>query len=377
MHVKKRFIYILLLPILTILFSVGANAQIKTFSGKNISEKELNSFVLRQMDSLGMPGLSIALISNSQIVYHKAFGVTNVNTKTPVDEASIFEAASLSKTAFTYLAMQMVEKGKLNLDTPLFRYMPYPDIARDDRYKLITARMVLCHTSGFPNWRYFEKPDSALHIQYGDLWIKFTPGTKFSYSGEGYYYLAQVIAYLNRLDLKTLDRLYQKEVSEPLGLMHFYFSGNDYITRHKVAGHRSGKIVERPWPTSFPTQDSSWFGSAGGLHTEALDFARFLIALMEHRGISKASLDEMLKEQVQVPKDNDANTMDGDAAWGLGIAIMPSPFGTIYEHGGNNGGFQSGFKYLKEQKTGFVFFTNCDKGSVFNKNLTTFLMKSS
>jgi len=374
MHLKKRLLYISLLPLLTLLFSVVADAQIRAFSGKNITEDELNNFVLRQMDSLGLPGLSIALISDNHIVYHKAFGVTGINTKKPVDEASIFEAASLSKTAFTYFVMQMVEKGKLNLDTPLFRYLPYPDIAHDERYKLITARMVLCHESGFPNWRYFEKPDSALHIKYGDLWIKFTPGTRFSYSGEGYFYLTLVIAYLNHLDLKTLDGLYQKDVSEPLGLMHFYFSGNDFITQHKVNGHRNGNIVGRPWPTAFPTQDSSWFGSAGGLHTEALDYARFLIALMEHKGISQASLDEMLKEQVQVPKDNDAYRMDGNTAWGLGIAIMPSPFGTIYEHGGNNGGFQSGFKYLKSTKTGFVFFTNCDKGGLFNKSLTGFLM---
>jgi CubicO group peptidase (beta-lactamase class C family) len=353
-----------------------ANAQVKIFSGQKITSEELDSFIKKQMDSLGLPGLSIALINDNRIVYHKAFGITDVNTKTPVDEASVFEAASMSKTAFTYWVMQMAENGKLNLDTPLYRYLPYPDIAQDKRYQLITARMVLCHTSGFPNWRYFEKPDTALHIKYGDLWLKFTPGTRFAYSGEGYYYLAKVVAHLNRLDLKTLDELYQKEVAGPLGLQHFYFSGNAYVSQHKVSGHRGGKSVGRHWPTSFPAQDSSWFGSAGGLHTQALDYARFLIALMEHKGISKASLDEMLKEQVQVPTNNEGRTIDGDTAWGLGIAIVLSKFGTIYEHGGNNGVFQSGFKYLKAKKTGFVFFTNCDKGSAFNKNLTTFLTNS-
>jgi CubicO group peptidase (beta-lactamase class C family) len=83
----------------------------------------------------------------------------------------------------------------------------------------------------------------------------------------------------------------------------------------------------------------------------------------------------MLKEQVQMPKDGEMYKEAGYAAWGLGLAIKPSVYGTIYTHGGNNGGFQSGFEYLKEKKTGFVFFTNCDKGHFFNSNLSAFLMK--
>lgn len=368
---KKYFCYF----VIFLLFAGHARAQLKTFSGKTIAAAALDKFIKKQMDSLGMPALSIAVINNNRIVYDKAFGVSDLNTKKPVDEASIFEAASMSKTAFAYLVMKMVDKGVLNLDTPLYRYMPYPDIARDERYKLITARMVLCHQTGFPNWRYFEPPDTALHIKYADLWLKFTPGTQFAYSGEGYHYLAQVIAYLNHRDLKTLDALYQQEVCVPLGLEHFYFSGNTYVYQHKASGHRGGKSIGRPWPTSFPTQDSTWFGSAGGLHTQATDYARFLIALMEHKGIRKSSLDEMLKVQVNLPEDNEVRKVEGYTAWGLGIAIIPTAYGTVYAHGGNNGGFQSGFEYLKAKKTGFVFFTNCDKGDIFNKNLAAFLLK--
>lgn len=372
---KKYLVYVLLLAALPVCFIPPAASQIRSFSGKNIPEAILDRFVRQQMDSLGLPALSIALISDNKIVYHKAFGVSDINTKIPVNEASVFEAASMSKTAFAYFVMKSVEKGLLNLDTPLYKYWPYPDMLQDKRYEGMTARMVLSHQTGFPNWRYFEKPDSVLHIKYGDLWLKFKPGTQFAYSGEGYHYLAQVIAHLNNLELKTLDALYQQEVSQPLGLQHFYFSGNNYVYQHKVSGHKNGKSVGRPWPISFPKQDSTWFGAAGGLHTQANDFARFLIALMKHKGISKASLDEMLKEQVKVPKDNDAYTIDGDRAWGLGIAIIPTKYGTIYEHGGNNGDFQSGFKYLKIKKTGYVFFTNCDNGNIFNKNLTAFLMR--
>jgi CubicO group peptidase (beta-lactamase class C family) len=270
--------------------------------------------------------------------------------------------------------MKMVDKGVINLDTPLYRYMPYPDIARDSRYQLITARMVLCHKTGFPNWRYFEKPDSSLHVKQGDLWLKFTPGTQFGYSGEGYYYLAQVIAYLNHLNIKTLDSLYRQEVTKPLRLEHFYFTGNNYITQHKVSGHVGGKSVGRPQPHVFPGEDSTWFGAAYSLHTEAVNYARFLIALMDHKGISKASLNEMLKEQALLPTNNDITNGEGEKAWGLGIGIMPTPFGTAYEHGGNNGDFQSAYLYLKSEKAGYVFMTNCDKGAEFNKKLKSFLI---
>lgn len=350
-----------------------SSAQIKTSAGKNISPGFLDGFLRRQMDSLGMPGLSIAIINNDRVVYHRALGVTVIGKPEKVDNSSIFEVASMSKTAFAYFVMKMVEKGVLDLDTPLYRYMPYPDIAQDERYKLITARMVLCHRTGFPNWRYFEPADTSLHIKYGDLWLKFTPGTQFAYSGEGYHYLAEVIAFLNHRDLKTLDEVFQRVVARPLGLTHFYFSGNGYVSLHKVNGHVKGRSVGRPWPISFPTQDSSVFGAAGGLHTEAMDYARFLIALMEHKGIGAASLDEMLREQVPVPRDNDIYLEEGYTAWGLGIAIRPTRYGTAYEHGGNNGDFQSGYSYLRDRKTGYVFMTNCDKGNEFGKRLNALM----
>ncbi|MFP3836070.1 serine hydrolase domain-containing protein, partial [Chryseobacterium sp. SIMBA_028] len=83
-----------------------------------------------------------------KIVYHRALGTANLETQLPLNNQSVFEAASLSKTVFAYFVLRLVDQGVLNLDTPLYKYMPYEDIADDERYKLITARMVLDHTSG-------------------------------------------------------------------------------------------------------------------------------------------------------------------------------------------------------------------------------------
>ncbi|WGQ11397.1 serine hydrolase domain-containing protein [Pedobacter gandavensis] len=139
----KRFAF----PLLTyLLFSISAfqsRAQLQTLSGAKIKVADLDKFIKHQMDSLDLPGLSFALINNGKVVYHRSLGVTNIETKEKVNANSIFEAASLSKTLFAYFVLKKVDQHKLNLDTPLYRYLPYADIAKDERYKLITLLLPL------------------------------------------------------------------------------------------------------------------------------------------------------------------------------------------------------------------------------------------
>jgi CubicO group peptidase (beta-lactamase class C family) len=354
------------------LLALSASAQLQTLGGKTIAAAQLDTLLNRQMKVLGIPGLSIAVIAHGRIVYHRALGVTNIDTRNPIDDQTIFEAASLSKPVFAWLVMRLVDEGKLNLDTPLYRYLPYPDIEKDSRYQLITARMALTHQTGFPNWRYFEKPDSTLHIPYGQLWLKFTPGTQFAYSGEGYHYLAQVVAHICGGNLKTLESVFEREEARPLGMEHAWFAGNSYITLHKATGHKKNKVFFRKWPTSFPEQDSSWFGAAGGLHTEAVSYAHFLTAILAKKGLSKAAYTELLRPQLELPRTSDAYKLGGDTEWALGFAIKPTPYGVVYEHGGNNGNFQSQFILDLKSKTGYVFFTNCDQGDALNQQLFKF-----
>lgn len=146
MALKYSFIYIFLAGILIF-------AGVRTPGVNNISDAALDNFIAEQMASLQLPGLSVAIINDGKIVYQRALGQANMETNSIVKEGSIFEAASLSKPVFSGFVLKMAEQGKLNLDTPLYKYLPYPDIENDERYKLITARMVLTHKTGFPNWR--------------------------------------------------------------------------------------------------------------------------------------------------------------------------------------------------------------------------------
>lgn len=353
-----RICFLLLLFPLCLTPSYG---QIISPDGRSIEAAALDEFLQSQMETLKIPGLSIAIINDSKVVYKQTFGVINNNTKEKVDEKTLFEAASISKSLFAYFAMQMVEKGLLDLDTPLYTYLPYPDIEHDERYKLITARMVLSHTSGFPNWRF--------HNEDGKLDIKFTPGTRFSYSGEGYKYLAKVIAHLNGKTLHTLDEFFREEFARPLGMEHSSYTKSSYWVKHKAYGHAGGEVVADRWYT-----DLSTFGAAHSLHTNADEFSKFMIAFMEEKGLEKETFDKMLEEQVRLPEDSELRTAYGYDSWALGFIRSPTPYGTKYAHGGMNADFQAYFMILKEKNYGFVFFANADNGLELLEPLEQYLL---
>src|SRR5918995_2778407 len=112
-----------------------------------------------------MPAVSIAIVRDGRLAWRRAFGVKDTGTNEPVDTDTVFAACSDTKPVFAYGVVKLCEKGVLNLDTPLTKYTSRR-ITTDPRIELITARHVLNHTTGFPNWR--QEPD---------LPIQFTPGS--------------------------------------------------------------------------------------------------------------------------------------------------------------------------------------------------------
>jgi CubicO group peptidase (beta-lactamase class C family) len=224
--------------------------------------------------------------------------------------------------------------------------------------------MVLCHTSGLVNWRFFNTD--------GKLDIKFTPGTSWGYSGEGYEYLANVIAHLNNIPKNDLQDLFEKEVAVPLGMQHAYYTWNDYLEKHRATGHVDGKVFISDWGTSAKNPD---FQAAFSLQSEAISYANFLIAMIKEEGLKKTTFDEMLKVQVVFPTYlhiKDAPKTDS-SSWCLGIRKQHSKFGDEYLHGNNNYNFTGESMFNPQQKFGYVFFTNSNKGIEFEKKLVQFL----
>ena len=270
-------------------------------------------------------------------------------TKEAINKNSIFEGASLSKPIFAYFAMKMVDQGILDLDKPLHDYFPHPgiDSACQEAYKKITARMVLSHSSGFPN---FSKGQL--------ISLPFEPGTGFRYSGEAYQYLTAIIGSLNGVGWKDkFNEIFKREVTQPLGMKNTSFLWNDYLAAHKVYGHKDGK----PTDNSTGGWSGKTFNSFTSIHSEASEYALFIRALLKKEGLSEASYEQMLAPENQFKKDNKLYQETGQNAWGLGFAQKPTEHGTMHLHTGNNHDFQAYSMFVMEQGYGIVLFTNSEQ----------------
>ncbi|MEL6253275.1 MAG: serine hydrolase domain-containing protein [Bacteroidota bacterium] len=349
----------LLLSLIALLFLPSLSAQnIKTVSGESIASDKLDQAIESIMEALEMPGLSIGIINENELIYHEAFGVSNLETKLPVNKESIFEAASLSKPIFAYFAMKMVEKGKLDLDKPLYKYFPHPAIEEKDleTYKLITPRMVLSHSTGFPN-----------HSNGAKISLSCEPGKGFSYSGEAYQYLAAIIGMQHGVGWKAgLNDIFNKEVSIPLKMEHSSFLWTDYLEANKVYGHNT---VGKPTHNDTGGWSGETFNSFSSLHSEASEYAKFIIAMLKGEGLSKNSFNEMLAEQNHFSESEVLFKDTGQTGWGLGFAQKPTPYGLMHLHTGNNHTFQAYTMFIPEQQYGLVVFTNSDKLLDFLKEL--------
>ncbi len=373
---KKYFYLFTILSVSFFLQSYNKNIetnQIKTYIGKEVSIEKLENFLNTQIDSLAIPALSIAIINDGEIVYNNSIGVANTVTNQAVNQNSIFVSASLSKPIFSFFVMKLSEKGIIDLDRPLYYYLPDEAMEKDQRYKDVSARMVLSHRTGFPNWRWFDKPPENMEIDRGDFFMLSDPNTSFTYSGEAYQYLARVIAHLNFVNMYDLNEIFQNEVAKPLGMKHAYFVWDDYLYENKVAGHVDGKPRKMKWGSALPNQNSKILNAAGGLRTEANSYAHFLTAIINGNGLYPESYKEMLSPHTEMPKENVNYTVDGITNWSLGFGIKPMENDTIYRHGGSNKGHQSEFAFSIKKKYGYVFFVNCNKGNEFNEKLERFL----
>lgn len=327
--------------------------ELVLFNNSKITTCQLDSLVESRMSQLNMAGLSLAIINDGKIVMKKYYGFANWNYKSTINNETLFEAASMTKPVFAWLVMKLVDKKIIDLDKPLYLYYPYQDIENDDRYKKITARNVLTHSTGFPNWR-FGRP----------LSIQFEPGTDFSYSGEGFVYLGKVLEHLTN---KNLEQLFQEEVFEPLGMTNSTAIWSPFYDAKKAMGHYNGNVPSKDFYQLLQANP------AASLLTNTSDFSKFMLAVINKEGLSKSSYDELLRLQIKPTKDNSVQNKEETISWGLGWAREETPFGMKFQHGGNNGDFESYFELSPEKKYGYVYFANSDKGDELNEVLKPFL----
>jgi putative CocE/NonD family hydrolase len=292
-----------------------------------------------------VPGVSIVLIDEKKISWHHAFGVANVDTRRPLTNDAIFESASLAKPVFAYAVLKLVDAGVLSLDVPLSHYLKEP--VTDERMSAITARMVLTHTTGYQNE---VLPGQTLQVH-------FAPGSRFSYSGAGYFHLQRVVEHLTK---NSLPLLMQQLVFRPLGMKNSGYVWLPAYEQRKVYGHSSAGLVAAHRKPTVAT--------VATLHTTPLDYARFMIAVMKGAGLKRETAAAMIATQVPVDAScyscltGGSGTMSKTLSWGLGFAVEKTATHTAFWHWGENNGDTQTFAMARADGRGVVVFTNSGNG---------------
>lgn len=350
---------ILVFSFLTIVWSGKASANdeaishtdtIQLASGVLMPTVELETFIKATMGATQTPGVSLAIVNNGAVVYENAFGVEHVDTQVPLTTRSVFEAASLSKPLFGFFTMTFVEEGRLDLDRPLHDYLPNPDFPDDPRYRRMTARHVLAHQTGLPNWR-DDNPEQGLAL-------RFTPGEGFFYSGEGYEYLAEVLAHLAETDDEGLEALFQERIAQPLGMTRTTFIATRDRLCARATPHRDGSAIR------MKPQDPT-FGAAYSIHSDAGDYIQFGLGVIQGKILEADTYKRFLAAQGSPIPAEDPGRAFGLSDWALGFSIYDLPFGRFYAHGGNNPGYSSIFFVSPDRGWATVIFTNVDQANDF------------
>jgi len=308
----------------------------------------IEAAVHRMMAKTGARGLAVAVIDGGRVHYVRAYGVRNAKGD-PLQTDTVMYGASLTKTVFAYTVLQLVDQGKLSLDVPLADYLdkplteydttaiypdkygPYRDLAGDPRWKRITARMALTHSTGFANF-WWDEPDQKLRIH-------FDPGSRYSYSGEGLILLQFVIENgrkdkglgldLGKLTQANFDRL---------GMTRTSLKWRPDFRPNLADGFNDrGQAIEH--------DERSKVRVAGSMDTTIADLSKFVAALSRHDGLSAASYAEMVKPQLHIgtatqfpnfAPDLPAERQRKDLFAGLGLIVFDGPQGRGFFKGGHD-----------------------------------------
>jgi CubicO group peptidase (beta-lactamase class C family) len=343
----RNAVFLAMVASVSPIFSPLLPAQNPPANQREATIPQLQKSIPDEMKKYAVPGASLAVIRLGKTVSLQSFGIKNAKTNEPVTTDTIFEAASLSKPVFAYGVLKLVDQGKLGLDVPLTTYLPNPYITGDARLSKITARIVLSHRTGFPNWR---RDDS--------LPIYFTPGTRFSYSGEGYIYLQKVV---EQITGKPLNDYMTEAVFKPLAM-----TSSSYIWRPTFDAFTASGHDENGKPTDKWKPDEA--GAASTLNTTARDYALFVEAILNQKGLKSATFGELEKPQIALDPTcricikQEPHQVSKNLFWGLGWGIDRENAHEYLWHWGDNGSFKAFVMLEPKTKSAIVLFANSTHG---------------
>jgi CubicO group peptidase (beta-lactamase class C family) len=356
-----------------VLPQADAGQRITRLDGSTILQQQVDATVNHLIEAAHVTGAGVAIFQNGRVAYLKAYGLRDAEKKLPLTPDSVTTSASLSKAAFATVVMRLVERGTLNLDKPIYQYLPkplpeyprYADLAADQRYKKITLRMLLSHTTGFPNWRALEDDHK--------LKIHFEPGSRFAYSGEGID-LAQLV--VETVTHQSLTTLMQTELFAPLGMNRTSMVWEPRFESDFANGYDEYGRSLGPEKRTKPD-------AAGSMQTTLHNYATFLSALMTGKALGARPRAAMLSPQIaihsahQFPSLAAETTTANDAihlSYGLGWGIYSSPYGRAFFKEGHDEGWRHLALCFEQNGDGILILTNSSNGEGIFKPLIDALL---
>jgi len=324
--------------------------------------EELGVFVRDRLDTWKVPGLAVAVLHDGS-TEERGFGVAHAETGCPVRPDTLFQIGSITKVFTATVVMQLVDEGKVDLDTPVVQYLPNLELADAEAQRAITLRHLLSHTSGIEGDYFadFGWGDDALAKYVANLctlrqWTR--PGQLWSYCNSGFNLAGRVIEVLLE---KPYEQVVKERIFDPLGMSRSTFFAHEAITFPVSVGHSydpvsgAGPQIARPYP--IPRSSNP----AGGIISTVGDLLRFAALHLdggragETQLLSQASIEAMQQQQVVA-----ANFAD---AYGIGWAIRTPGGARIVEHGGSTNGFQAQLLLVPEQRFAVAVLTNSSRGT--------------
>jgi CubicO group peptidase (beta-lactamase class C family) len=375
---RKPFLALFAAALAIVNSSVLLSAQkqsVTRLDGSKISPRQIDAIVTRFMEAAHVSGAGIAIFNDGKLTFIKAYGFRDMEKRSPLTPESVMTAASLTKATFATMVMQLVQEHVIDLDKPVYQYLPKPlpeypayvDLAADPRYKAITMRMLLSHTSGFPNWRRFTDDKK--------LSINFTPGSRFAYSGEGIA-LAQMV--VESVTMKSAEDLMNARIFRPLGMTRTSLVWQkrfetDYANGYDGEGKSLG-------PERRLVADAT-----GSMQTTLRDYARFARAVLNGELPNKQMREQMLSPQIQIlskhefPSLSTEKTTENQAihlSYGLGWGLYWSPYGeAFFKEGHDDLGWRHYVVCFDKSKTGILIMTNSNNGEDIYSGLLEDLLR--
>ena len=345
--------------------AVAPSPAITRLDGSTITPAAVDAAVTREMRLANVTGAGVAIFNGGKIVYLQAYGVRDKANGLPLTPDSVMPAASLTKSAFATMVMQLVAEHAIDLDTPISRYLGAPlasqprygDLAGDPRAELLTLRMLLSHTSGFPNWRSFTADKK--------LSISFTPGSRYAYSGEGIL-LAQIV--VESATKKPVGELMRERIFDPLGMQR-----TSMVWEPRFESDFANGYDERG--TSLGPQRRTRADAAGSMQTTLHDYALFVEATLQGRDVPAKARAEMLRPQIEIASKHQFPTLSTETtaanrairlSYGLGWGLYWSPFGEAFFKEGHDEGWRHYAVAFDRPGAGMLIMTNSSNGeSIF------------